>query len=458
MITQRGSSSRGSDKPDSSLRFDKTNPDAWFEHEFGPYSRVADYANAPPRGMTNAPMNRELRKTLCQDLVEYGLASQVEDWEPGFIAKSASAPTTPQQQRQQRLARADRARNRLCHGYMENLRQGRVLKKGSCFGGSAPAIVSGGDGPAPVPPWHQYHPFQQTLRPIDRRGPVATPKTPSMIGFQKEKRSVHFEDNQRTLEEHLAYGGSPQNTNFIKTPSHEKALTVGRSLTFGDTRRPSIDGSGGAKKPKDPSMEVPKEEEVKSKQKEARKTVEETELDTGMRTLRGMSQLHKAAVADRFRFGADASAGEPMVLGASSLNKANPGRWSSDAAFLNKFHNSAIRIVHPSGLQMLQEPAEKTKKKKKKDTNNGDEDLKMSDSFAPRYPIDGNLKVLRQIRKKAFPEEEKKEPTPEDKIADAAAKLKMDLGGFGGMLSRVRDPSSEEEKKEVEQALQASGY
>jgi len=92
-----------------------------------------------------------------------------------------------------------------------------------------------------------------------------------------------------------------------------------------------------------------------------------------------------------------------MMLGKATLNKANPGSWMSDAAYLQKFHNSAIRVVDPSGLQKIKE--EPKKKKKKKGAQDDIDELKMSDSglFVPKYPIDDSLKTLRRLRRKWFP-------------------------------------------------------
>jgi len=358
----------------------------------------------------------------------------------------------------------------LMHGYSENLRSGRVLKKGTIFSQSAPdfGVVSADESTPIHPPWHQYHPFQNTLRPIDRRGPtslVSPSKSVAAAATEKEKsKSVRFADtpSSKSLEHHLAstVQGSPCNTEFIKTPSHDKAIQKGMRMSLHDpsSKRPSSEPPGMAKKNKDSGKDGPKDEDDKKKHKHGH--IDQTALDNSMRSLRGMSQLHRAAVTDRFRFGASPAAGEPMVLGATPLSQANPGNWSSDAAFLTKFHNSAIRIVNPSGLQVLKEPTSKRKKKKKDQDN--EEELKMSDPnsvFVARYPIDDALVKIRKCRKQAFPEEERF-VAPDPKIAHqekrvaAAEDLKQNLGGF--LLARVRE--SAEDHKEQEEALLASGY
>lgn len=448
---------------------DKTDPDAWFEHEFNPYSAVVDYANAPPRGMTNAPMNLVLRKVLCKDLCEYGLVLQAPHWEGGFGRTSSSAPTSPSQSQYtatRRLARTFSSRSQLMSSYTENLRSGQTLKKGSIFSRSAPAIgvVSQEEGAAAHPDWHQYHPFPHTLRPIDRRGPLL--KTPSAASTEKKaSRSVHFaEDAQKTLTEHLEknYQGSPVNTEFIKTPSHEKAITLGKNMSLDASKGKRPNEPGHAKDGKHSGKDGghdDKDGKKKHNAEEHEACVDNTELDNRMRSLRGNSQLHRAAVADRFRFGASAEAGDPMVLNAASLSQANPGSWSSDAAFLNKFHNSAIRIVHPSGLEVLKEP--KVKKKKKKKLQDDDSDLKMTvggGEFVARYPVDQALIKLRKVKKQTFPESEVAAvvgPTKEEIAAATANKLKTELGI--SLLGKVR-AATIDVKAEQELAVAQSGY
>lgn len=454
---------------------DRTNPDTWFKHEFTPYSSVSDYANSPPRGMTNAPMNLKLRDVLCKDFVEFGTALGIPkaEWGASFAEivnprKSSSEPTSPTQaaeRRQRRMAHCKGARSQMMQGYREHVRTGQTLKSGSIFSRSAPAIVTGvEDAPEPHPDWHQYHPFPQTLRPIDRRGPASLTKSTSSVSADKSQRTVHFADaKERSLSQHLSAGATPQASEFMKTPSHTKAIQLGKSMSLHEPggKRPSAEAPGMAIKGKDSVKDCVKEEDAKKKQNNDGDKIDTAELDNRLREIRGNSRLHRAAVADRFIFGASASKGEPMVLGASTLNQANPGSWASDASFLNKFHNSSIRIVDPSGLQVLKEPAKKRKKKKKTDQEQEEEDLlKMGSSsvFVARYPLDDALKAIKKLRRKAFPDEVKaidtKKAEADKAVADVAAALKL---GFGGMLlSRVR--GSDEDKNEAEAAVKASGY
>lgn len=459
---------------------DRTDPDSWFEHEFNSYSAVADYANEPPRGMTNPPMNLALREVLCKDLDEFGLQLEAPHWGSGFIRTSSSVPTSPSQTQlfPGPQAHGAHTRMRLMHSYAENMRSGRVLQKGSIFSKSAPLVTAGvvatAEESAPVhPPWHGCHPFQRSLVPIDRRGPPCIDRTPKSVASacteKAPQRSVRFEDSPKSLADCLTHGGHPGSndprspTEFIKTPSHDKAIQLGKRMNLNDPsgKRPSSEPPGMAKKGKDSGKESHGGHGQKDEDDIAKNShvIDESDLDNSMRGLRGMSQLTRAAVADRFRFGADSSAGEPMVLGASNLSNANPGNWSSDAACLTKFHNVAMRIVNPSGLAVLKETTSKRKKKKKKNPDE-EEELKMGESglFVARYPIDKALVSLRRARKKAFPEEEEVKPKAselaETKKAEAASKLKLDLGGC--LLARLRE--SAEEKAEGEAALAASGY
>jgi hypothetical protein len=346
------------------------------------------------------------------------------------------------------------------HGYAEHLRSGRVLKRGPAFSKSAPALsTSSEDAKAHPPPWHSYLP-RSHLKPAEKWTDPDFSRT-SGSSSEKEKRIVHFADSPpKTVLETKSSGSSATPTEFIKTPSHAKALTAGKKMNLvdnGSGRRPSAQAPDEAKR--STGKDGGKEEDGKATQ--PKRHVEESELDNGMRGLRGMSQLHRAACADRFSFCCDASVGQPMMLGKATLNKANPGSWMSDAAYLQKFHNSAIRVVDPSGLQVKKE--EPKKKKKKKNEDDIDE-LKMSDSglFVPKYPIDDSLKTLRRLRKKWFPAsiEEKtiiKVKHTEEQLT-AANELKSEFTGLS-MLGKIRSGGiGDDERREMEAAVLKSGY
>jgi len=130
------------------------------------------------------------------------------------------------------------------------------------------------------------------------------------------------------------------------------------------------------------------------------------ELRNARDALKGQSGLHNAAVSDRFRFCADMSMGAPLCIKGSGTACGTPSDvWASDASFLVKFHNGAIRNVNPSTLQPKPEEVVPKKKKKKKDDEN---DLDMG-VFQPKYPIDESLKSLRKLKKQMFPDEVRRE-------------------------------------------------
>jgi len=345
------------------------------------------------------------------------------------------------------------------HGYKENLRQGRTLKKGTVFSKTAPSIMKAAvdDTPASHPPWHIYHPYPQVLKPIDLKG-FACLETPSkstpVVEENNKKKSVRFTDSPKSLAEHLNQPqGSPVTTEFIKTPSHDKAITLGKKMKTDEVPKRKKEekeakAPGAAQAPKE-TVAKDKDEEEASKPR----IIDNRMLDNSMRGLRGNSQLHRAAVADRFRFGASADAGDPVVLKASPLAAANPGSWASDAAFLNKFHNYSVRIVNPSGLEVLKEPKKKRKKKKRTEDDDDDGDTGL---FVARYPVDPSIKNTRQLRKEGFPEfwdDGPKHQTAKEVAAEGLKTLNLDLGGF--MLSRTQQNES---LAEANAAMLASGY
>mmetsp|Transcript_105195 Transcript_105195/g.166049 ORF Transcript_105195/g.166049 Transcript_105195/m.166049 type:complete len:437 (+) Transcript_105195:98-1408(+) len=431
------------------LGWDRTLPDSWFVHKYDPMSSVIDYASARPRGMTNPPMNPEVRALLCRDLIDCGLELVAPEWgRPSRSMQSTSSGQSPQQLLGQ-------SRSAMKSMYSERLRSGQVLKKGSCFSKSAPDLPALKHDKKVLPrhaPWHSYHP-RPDMKPAEK-----------LLSNEKERRSVHFADSppKRTLEDTngKSSGSATTPTEYIKTPSNARALTAGKKMNLVDSasgRRPSTEVPGIAKRSN--GKDSGKEED-NSATLQPKRHVEEDELDNGLRSLRGMSQLHRAAVHDRFRFCCDPSRGQPMVLGKATSNFANPGNWMSDAAYLNKFHNSSIRVVDPSGLEVVKGMPKKKKKNQKVDDI---DDLKMSDSglFVPQYPIDESLKCLRRLRKRYFPNHAEERPhgkTHEEQQKEAADKLKCDLAGVS-MLAKIRSHGvPEEEQREMDEAVALSGY
>lgn len=446
------------------LGWDRSLPGSWFDHKHSPMSSVVDYARARPRGMTNPPMNLQLRPLLCKDLVDSGVDLVAPEWgRPPRSLQSTSSDSPHQLLGQSRAL--------MKGAYAENIRSGRTLKKGGVFSKSAPNLPARDEDKVAThhTPWHSY---RSHLKAAEKWAPLdANSRTSSS---EKEKRSVRFTELPpkalRPLDEGATKStGSSSHSEFIKTPSNAKALTAGKKMNLVDSgsgRRPSMEAPAVATKRqtvKDLGKDIgkPKEEEDTTELLSKRR-VDESELGNGLRSLRGMSQLHRAACADRFRFCCDASVGQPLVLGKATSNHANPGKWMSDAAYLQKFHNSAVRVVDPSGLEVVRDLPKKMKTKKKKDDT---EDLKMSDSglFVPQYPIDESLKYLRKLRKKLCPNEIEERPhgnTNEERQKEVADKLKSDLAGIS-MLAKIRTAGTgvaEDEQRELDEAVALSGY
>lgn len=454
--------------------WDSEDAKSWFIHEV-----KADapggldlYAAQPPRGMSNPPMNSKVRKQLLQDVLDYGTPVTVSAWPPpvrkaGGSRSAVSSPdtsthfqSTSSSTGSSPPSRTALSRVALSQSYVANMRRGVIAASAS-----APGNLGAAAGPSTsqpqkglvAPMWHTYAFSSQKLQPLDRKK-----------GQQRTERTVHFiEDNAFDLDSddnprHDSRGNNGA-AEYIKTPSNATALAMARrqslegaaSGSSGGSRRLSVDAPGVTRKKKDATQDKSTEVSQDGSKKGPPMELEEREIEEKMRGLRGASQLHRAAATDRFRFGADSSAGMPTVLRCTSAPNANPGVWASDAAFLNKFHNSAIRVVDPSGLQVLKQP--KKRKKKKKDDD--EDDLKMSDSglFVARYPIDGALKSLRRLRKKMFPEYVVEVPkeTEEEKARKAAALLKADIGGF--MLAGVKKRHADQDAAAAN-ALAASGY
>merc|ERR1712039_488360 len=88
--------------------------------------------------------------------------------------------------------------------------------------------------------------------------------------------------------------------------------------------------------------------------------LDDTELRNARDGLKGQASLHTAAVADRFHFSADMSAGAPLCIrGAGTAKAIESCAWGSDASFLLNRHCGAMRTVNPSGLEAIKEPPKK---------------------------------------------------------------------------------------------------
>lgn len=143
------------------------------------------------------------------------------------------------------------------------------------------------------------------------------------------------------------------------------------------------------------ALKEEKEEQWQPGPKLKQRTLTESEIRNSLMALRAQGRLHRAAVSDRYRFGADLSAGGSVVLQGAGADPHPQGCWASTASHLNVFHNKAMRTVNPSHLDLL--PIEEKKRRKKKD----EDDLELSKSglFNCRYKVDDAYKTLRKLRR-----------------------------------------------------------
>jgi len=140
------------------------------------------------------------------------------------------------------------------------------------------------------------------------------------------------------------------------------------------------------------------------------RVMEDLEVKNHVEVLKAQSAMHAALVGDRFRFSHDTSKFAPMVIsGSGSSTAAKNDVWGSDIAHLLVDHNGAMRLQSPSRLQ--RNPEELSPKHGRKKKKPAEDDLQMG-QFKPIYPLDESLKTLRRIKKKHFPETEKKEDFP----------------------------------------------
>lgn len=411
---------------------------AWFEHAVTP-KVIASYKAAPPRGMSNPPQNPKVRRALLQDLMEIGNTVEVSDWPPQPRPMAQTAPSNwPTGPTAAAAAAPAASPSRTAAVRAALLARWPQPASSSSGGGNDHKARSmtplGVSSSAPAFRGRQmYHPVWHSCT-------LAPPK--SQRQARRPRASWRQGMDPGSLEPRSGSGGSDRRHSSARRMSESRWSLDG----------PDAPGEAG----QEPSGSA------KGRRRGVRSAVDDTSLDNARHTLKGQSQLHRAALADRFRFGAEnCLPGTPIILGLSTANATKPAAWATDASYLNNFHHAAIRVVDPSGLQALDEAAWQKKKKKGKVPAERDDvdDLKMSDSglFVARYPIDESLKSLRRLRRNLFPKEEKVE---KKKAVDGpwkvAAMLKQDLRG-GMMLSNVRE-SAKDELHARETAVKMSGY
>jgi hypothetical protein len=158
--------------------------------------------------------------------------------------------------------------------------------------------------------------------------------------------------------------------------------------------------SGGTSDPPKPKEKVKDDEAWQPNRKVVERVPTELELKNQIEIIRSMGKLHRAGVADKYRYGSDLTSAGSMVLAGAGAGPNPCGKWVSEASVLTKLHNSAMRTVNPSGLDELKEPKKRRKKK-----GDDEDELKLSDSglFFARYPGCERLKAIKVLRKKHFP-------------------------------------------------------
>lgn len=351
----------------------------WFGPHVGPMAAVATYRSAPPRGMTNPPQNPKVRDQLIQELEEYGVGLEVKSWPPRAPDLKASfvfgRPSEPPNCRNP----AAKLAQDLARKHMSWLRDGdtRLLANRGRPAepprpqstGSLSASAGRGNtpsAPAPQPPKREPSPNKKLL---------AAPSAPEQVPQSKSRGASKMRPSSRT-------GSHRRRSNVTKEPSGQK------------------DG------------ELPK-----VKAKKVPRSVSDSDLHNAMRTLRSQGRLHRAAVGDRFRFGADLS--EANVIKGAGATPMAPGIWASDMSELVTFHNKALRNHNPSQLELLpQEDPNKKKKKKKKE-----DDDEMATSERELYEADKSYRNIRKIRRAFYPDSFGREKTHKELVIEKVTSM-----------------------------------
>lgn len=371
---------------------------------------MAEYRSAPPRGMTNPPQNPSVRAKLAQELEEYGVQFEVESWPPPLKEPwSFGFHTDPPDSR----APGPRIAQGLARKHMTWLRDGDTKHIADRLADAVVAYRPKGS-----------RPHSAASRPQSRAESDRHRKTVAGIVDRKPDAKLMRSKTEPTL------------ANDTKRDAKEskEAKTTGKNKGASGARKVSKDKQSTAKEGSSKKSEAAKQDgSAEGDDDAARQTgkrgndkssrmLTEIEVNNNISALRSQSMLHRAAVADRFRFGADLMAAGGMVLKGAGATPVCPGVWASDASALIKFHNKAIRSVNPSKLGLL--PVETKKKKKKK----ADEDeLQMGDRTL--YDIDESYKAVRKLRRALYPDSF--EQTRSQKEVAASNMLSLGFGGIG---------------------------
>jgi len=341
-----------------------------------------------PTWMTNPPQNPKVRKALLRDLMEYGISL-----EPAICSSPSLVPSAipmvdlvPQgwddpYDVESPKARALRLQSNLQRS--DGTFVGTTSRNGPCKGGGSSDSSGAYVGSSEKSPSHWRN--------------VHSGRSDRPLGAQEPK----------TSSEQHATSSAPKTASMP-----QNAPAGGRSAAAGDAPAATAGGVEGDHWQPTPKL--------------IKRAVSDSELHNGIASLRTQGRMHRAAVGDRFRFGADLSVSGSMVLAGAGAVAVPQGAWASDAAQLSSFHNGAMRNANPSRLEEIKEVKTSRRKREKDDMQ-----LSGSGRFLRRYPGDSALQSLKDMRLSMFPPEEvveKVAPKP-DHVAEMAQALKAEFGG-----------------------------
>lgn len=341
--------------------------DEWFGPHVGPSAAVSTYRRAPPQGMTNPPQNPRVREMLVQELEENGVTLKVKSWPPKAPdLKTGNQPSEPFRCRNpaakvaQDLAR--KHKNWARDGDTRRLATS-VARPKSC--GALPAM--NGTATSGLPSSRVSNDLTPTASlPLLVPTPIVSPAERSPTGSPRS---------------------SPRSSRL--------RVTQGSSRSGSKTQGRGVQGRGRRQLTKDPSKD---REVVKMT-----KLVAVDDMKSSLRALKTQGRLHRAAVNDKFCFGAESSGGE-VIKGAGAVPTCQ-GVWTSDMSELVKFHNASVRHIKPSNLALIPDEEKQKKKKKKVD----EDELEMGEREL--YEADQSYRNIRKLRRAFYPNSFEKEKT-----------------------------------------------
>lgn len=354
----------------------------WFGPHVGPNAAVSTYRRAPPQGMTNPPQNPHVRELLVQELEENGVLLKAKPWPPkapdlkSGISQPSEAPRCRNPAAKLAQDRARKHKNWARDGDTKRLATS-VPRPKSCGALPSRAATSG-------LPSRSHDVMAESLPKL------ATPASPAGPSPNASPRS-------------------PRNSRLRVTQGSSRSGSKTRPTLRGHRRSPTKDP--GTKDLPGPGREV-------------YKLRADRDLRNSLRALKTQGRLHRAAVNEKFCFGAESTGGE-VIKGAGAMPTCQ-GVWTSDMSELVKFHNVSVRNIKPSNLALI--PVEDKQKKKKKKVD--EDELCMSEREL--YEADQSYRNIRKLRRAFYPDSFEKEKTTRDLIIANVSSLV----GSHGLLQR----------------------